>query len=234
MTIYRLLDDDVGFPSPISDEVEEDGLLAVGGDLSPQRLLNAYRQGIFPWFNSDDPLLWWSPPLRAVVSPAQVHCSRSTRKSAKRNTWTATFNRSFDAVIDACRTSTAGRPDTWIDERMVMAYKELHQLGWCHSVEVWEGDELVGGLYGIAMFPFFCGESMFSRSANASKFAFYALSLKLSELNFEWIDCQMPTPHLSSLGVEEIDRNTWFNTLINTHVDTSPVAQLSVGGTIEL
>jgi leucyl/phenylalanyl-tRNA--protein transferase len=234
MAIYRLLDHDVGFPSPISDEVEEDGLLAVGGDLSPQRLLNAYRQGIFPWFNADDPLLWWSPPQRAVVRPAGVHCSRSTRKDAKRNAWKVTFNQCFDRVIHGCRTASADRPDTWIDERMVSAYQKLHDLGWCHSVEVWEDDELIGGLYGIAMFPFFCGESMFSRRANASKLAFYALSVKLCELQFEWIDCQMPTPHLSSLGVEEVDRKSWFNTLINAHVDTSPVAQLSAGGKIEL
>ena len=234
MTIYRLLDDDIGFPSPISNEVEEDGLLAVGGDLSPQRILHAYSQGIFPWFNEDDPLLWWSPPVRAVVAPKQVHCSRTTLKAARRGKWRATINANFPEVMQNCREAATDRPDTWIDDRMTLAYQRLNQLGWCHSVEVWEDDELIGGLYGLAIFPFFCGESMFSRRPNASKYAFYALGRMLDRIGFSWIDCQMPTPHLSSLGVKELTREDWFNTLTNTEMLTSPVLELQEGGIIEL
>jgi len=221
MPIFQLDINSVEFPDPSLAESDPDGLLAVGGDLSPQRLLNAYANGIFPWFNEDDPILWWSPSERAVLKPSEHHLSRSTKKALKRQSWRITTNRCFSQVLEHCA-SVHG--DTWITDDMINAYQDLHELGWAHSVEVWLDGELVGGLYGIAIYPFFFGESMFSLQPNASKLAFMALCKHLEQLNFTLLDCQLPTEHLSSMGARPVSRAYLLESLRETTISHSPVS----------
>lgn len=192
-----------------------EGLLAVGGDLSPERLLLAYQQGIFPWFNKDSIILWWSPDPRMVLYPEQIKISKSMKKVLRDNQFKLTKNTCFKEVLDYCSSvERPGQDGTWITENMKKAYIQLHEKGIAKSYEVWEGDKLVGGLYGIDLGHVFCGESMFSLTSNASKFAFIKLAQELHEKDYEIIDCQLHTDHLESLGAQEIPR-TEFVKLLN-------------------
>jgi len=185
---------------------EPDGLLAVGGDLSPARIISAYRQGIFPWYSEGQPILWWSPDPRSVLFPEHLKVSRSLRKTVKKNRFRITIDVAFQQVMDGCAAPRKGETGTWITSEMKQAYQQLHEAGVAHSVECWEGDELVGGLYGIAIGRVFFGESMFSRRSDASKVAFVRLVEMLREWNFGLIDCQVATHHLASLGAVSIPR----------------------------
>lgn len=210
MKLRWLEPDELTFP-PVSEALAEpNGLLAVGGDLSPERLLLAYQQGIFPWYEEGQPLLWWSPDPRTVVAPDGVHLSRSMRRFLRKSDFTVTFDHDFPAVIRACAEPRDYTDDTWITPAMQRAYIELHRRGHAHSVEVWQNGELVGGLYGVALGRMFFGESMFSRRSNASKTALLALACHLRRLGFELIDCQMPTDHLHSLGAMNVPRERFL------------------------
>jgi leucyl/phenylalanyl-tRNA--protein transferase len=200
--------DDPKQPFPrIETALEEPkGLLAVGGCLSVERLMNAYRQGIFPWFNEGEPILWWSPDPRWVMRPEEVNCSRSLAKRLKRSQFRFGFDEAFEQVVRACsepRTSDGG---TWITDEMQQAYRQLHRTGAAHSFESWQGDQLVGGLYGVAIGQVFFGESMFHRVTDASKAAFVIGCHALAAWGYRLIDCQVHTSHLESLGAKEISR----------------------------
>ncbi|SEE21277.1 leucyl/phenylalanyl-tRNA--protein transferase [Pseudomonas coleopterorum] len=197
------------FP-PLSKAMREpNGLLAAGGDLSPERLIQAYRHGCFPWFEEGQPILWWSPDPRTVLLPAEVHVSRSLRKVLRQGRFRVTFDRDFAAVIAECAGPRNYTDGTWITDDMQRAYLALHEQGHAHSVEVWDDDALVGGLYGLAMGRLFFGESMFSRADNASKVGFVTLIEHLQQAGFVLIDCQMPTDHLHSLGARSIPRDVF-------------------------
>jgi leucyl/phenylalanyl-tRNA--protein transferase len=182
------------------------GLLAAGGDLSPQRLIAAYRCGIFPWFNEGDPILWWSPDPRMVLFPPELKISRSLRKTLKKANYTIRADSAFNQVVRACAEPRKERPSTWIHDEMIAAYTALHEMGLAHSIETWMEGELVGGLYGVAQGKMFFGESMFSRTTDASKVAFVHLVRHLERRGFKMIDCQMKTAHLASFGAREISR----------------------------
>lgn len=207
------------FPSPETALDEPDGLLAAGGDLSPERLREAYRQGIFPWFSDEDPILWWSPNPRCIVIPAQVHISRSMRKHIKKGNYTVTFDKAFDKVISLCANSRKMSTGTWISAEMQAAYMSLHRQGTAHSVEVWENNQLIGGLYGLAIGKLFFGESMFSLKVNASKIAFIALCQQLNKWGYPLIDCQVHNSHLKSLGATNIPRNEFIH-YIRDYIDS--------------
>lgn len=207
--VFRLPDDEIVFPNP--ELADEDGLLAVGGDLSAERLILAYQNGIFPWFSEDDPICWYSPHERCVVYPDKIKVSKSMRQTLKSGGFKVTANQAFEKVIASCaKLPRKDQPGTWITKEMQEAYINLHQLGWAHSVEVWQNETLVGGLYGIAIHKVFCGESMFSSVSNASKIALIFLCQKT---DFELIDCQLPNDHLLSLGAEMINRETYMQFL---------------------
>jgi len=193
------------------------GLLAAGGDLSASRLLSAYRNGIFPWFNEDEPILWWSPDPRMVLFPNELKISRSLGKLIRRNNYTIQTDAHFVEVMQACAAPRKDQQGTWIHPEMINAYSELHRLGLAHSVETWIDGTLAGGLYGVALGKIFFGESMFSRSPNASKIAFAYLVEQLSKWEFAVIDCQVRTTHLTSLGAREIPRNI-FRQLLEQHI----------------
>lgn len=203
------------FPDPTNALADPAGLLAVGGDLSPDRILAAYRKGIFPWFNPGDPILWWSPSPRTVIFPHQLHVSKSLRKTLRRGTYRVTFDHCFRNVMEACAAPRAYADGTWISEEIISGYCELHERGIAHSVEVWRENELVGGLYGIALGKIFFGESMFSCADNASKVGFAHLVRQLIEWDFQLIDCQVANDHLFSLGAVEIPREEFQQMLIN-------------------
>ena len=199
------LTEDLFFP-PIS-ETNADGILAVGGDLSSERLTLAYKSGIFPWFNEDEPLIWWSPNPRMVLFLEELVISKSMRNILKKDVFKVTFNQDFRDVISNCqRIKRQGQSGTWITNDMIEAYCKLHELGIAKSVEVWQNEKLVGGLYGIDLGTVFCGESMFSKVSNASKVAFIALVNHLKEANYKLLDCQVYNEHLESLGCREIER----------------------------
>jgi len=189
------------------------GLLAAGGDLSPERLLNAYRRGIFPWYGEDEPLLWWSPDPRMVLFPAELRVPRSLAKRVRRNDFEIRVDSAFDAVMRACAEPREDGAGTWITEAMISAYGELHRLGYAHSVETWIDGQLCGGLYGLALGRVFYGESMFARSADASKIALVHLVRQLERWNFRVIDCQMKTSHLARFGAREIPRSEFSQLL---------------------
>lgn len=192
----------------------EEGLLAVGGDLSIKRLVQAYRQGIFPWYTEDDPILWWSPDPRLVLYPEAVHVSRSLRKLMRRNRFTVTMDTAFGRVIRACAGNRGpDHPGTWIVPEMISAYERLHAAGLAHSVEAWEGDALAGGLYGVSLGGCFFGESMFTRVTNASKVALVRLADGLRHDGFALIDCQVTTDHLMQFGAREIPRRQFLQEL---------------------
>ncbi|MGZ8919215.1 MAG: leucyl/phenylalanyl-tRNA--protein transferase [Methylobacter sp.] len=209
------------FPALNRALLEPDGLLAIGGCLSKNRLLNAYRHGIFPWFNPEDPILWWSPNPRLVLFPDKLYISRSLRKTMRKQIFTVTIDQAFDKVIAACAKPRKEGAGTWITKEINEAYNELHQLGIAHSAEAWLNDELVGGLYGVTLGRVFFGESMFHTKTDASKVVFASLVEQLKSWNYQLIDCQMHTPHLESLGAQEIDRS-YFATLLDEYCDTPP------------
>jgi leucyl/phenylalanyl-tRNA--protein transferase len=201
------------FPDPTLAETEPDGLLAVGGDLSPDRIVQAYRQGVFPWYSEDQPILWWSPDPRMVLFPDRLHISRSLGKEMRRNRFQITVDRAFSQVIEACAHPRGDEQGTWLLPEMIAAYRQLHELGVAHSVEVWQEGKLAGGLYGNALGGVFFGESMFTRVANASKVAFVRLVQGLTRQGFQLIDCQVFTTHLQSLGAELIPREEFLSLL---------------------
>lgn len=203
---------DVDDPFPPVDEalIEPNGLLAAGGDLSPERLLDAYARGIFPWFNEDDPVLWWSPDPRMVLFPRDLHVSRSLRRTIRSARFSVTFDRAFEAVLEGCAAPRGQQEGTWLTTEMMAAYARLAELGFAHSVETWVGPELVGGLYGVALGRVFYGESMFSRRSDGSKVALAHLARQLDRWRFLAIDCQMATGHLASLGAREIPRDDFL------------------------
>lgn len=203
MPVYQLIDQLV-FPPP--ELAEPGGLLAVGGDLSPQRLLLAYSMGIFPWYNPGEPILWWSPDPRCIIDQQSLKVSRSLAKVLRRGSFQVTFDRDFPAVIDACAASRRSREGTWITPEMQAAYCRLHELGFAHSVECWQGGVLVGGLYGVCLGKCFFGESMFHRVTDASKVALVHLVRHRDGRHFTLVDCQLSTPHLTSLGAQEVSR----------------------------
>lgn len=213
MTLFipELPQDKTFFPDVRNALLNPDGLLALGGDLSPQRIFNAYNKGIFPWFSEGQPILWWSPSKRATLKVNCCHISKSMNKVIKGGEFSVTINNAFSKVIENCAKPRTSQAETWITDAMIAAYIQLHQQGIAHSLEVWQEKKLVGGLYGICVGTLFCGESMFSTVSNSSKLAFIALNQHLKRFNGELIDCQMLTPHLQSLGAEEISREQFIN-----------------------
>ncbi|MDT0606617.1 leucyl/phenylalanyl-tRNA--protein transferase [Croceitalea rosinachiae] len=206
------LGDRLEFP-PVSN-ANSDGLLAVGGDLSPERLLLAYQSGIFPWFNEDALIFWWSPDPRMVLFPEKIKVSKSMRKVIRDTDFRLTKNTCFEQVIEQCAIQKRkGQEGTWITPKMKEAYLNLHEKGFAKSYEVWQNDELVGGLYGIDLGHIFCGESMFSLVSNASKYAFIHMVNEFKEQNYLLIDCQLHTKHLESLGAQEISRKDFIEIL---------------------
>lgn len=210
----HILTNDLYFPSV--ETADEQGVLAIGGDLSTQRLLLAYESGIFPWFDDGQPIIWWSPDPRMVVFPQTFVVSKSLRNILNRGIFAITFNQNFRDVIENCSSIRRdGQNGTWISDEMVEAYCKLHELGHAKSVEVWQQGELVGGLYGIDLGHIFCGESMFSKVSNASKVAFAILVQKLKDENYKLLDCQVYNDHLESLGAVEIPRHDFMRVLKN-------------------
>ena len=200
------------FP-PVS-QASPEGIVAIGGDLSPERLMLAYRSGIFPWFEDDEPILWWSPPERMVLFFDELRVTKSMRNILNRDTFKITFNTAFEEVIANCRDiKRDGQPGTWITPDMTAAYTKLHKMGFAKSVEVWQDGELVGGLYGIDLGNIFCGESMFSKVSNASKVAFITLAAQLERAGYRVLDCQVHNDHLESLGAREIHREDFLKIL---------------------
>ena len=209
--MYRLTDA-LLFPSP--EQATAEGIVAIGGDLQPERVMLAYRKGIFPWFDSDDFLIWWSPDPRMVLFPDQLKISKSMRTVLRKKRFEVTFNKDFDQVVEACaKVKRFGQNGTWITPGLMEVYSTLHIQGYAHSVEVWEEGSLVGGLYGIDLGTVFCGESMFSKSSNASKVALIFLVKELKKNKYELIDCQVPTQHLASMGAEPISRTKFLTFL---------------------
>lgn len=210
-SIY-FLDKELYFP-PV-EQANSEGLLAVGGDLSPERLLLAYKSGIFPWFNEDSLILWWSPDPRMVLYPTEIRISKSMRKIIKKGNFSISVNSCFERVVEQCSSiEREGQQGTWITKEMKSAYIKLYEKGIAKSYEVWEGDSLVGGLYGVDLGHVFCGESMFSKKSNASKFGFIQLAKDLEERGYRFIDCQLYTDHLASLGAREIPRESFMEQL---------------------
>lgn len=210
------------FPDPNLALTEPDGLLAVGGDLSSERLISAYQQGVFPWFSDNQPILWWSPDPRCVIYPQQLNISRSMKKVLRKGEYEMTYDRAFEQVIHECAAPRDSQRSTWITGEMLQAYSELHRKGVAHSVECWYQGELVGGLYGVAIGQVFFGESMFSRRSNASKAAFITLTQQLIEWGYQLIDCQLQSDHLESLGAVMIARPTFLQ-LLDSHCPQQPV-----------
>jgi len=211
MPVFRLSEQLI-FPDPRWATAE--GLLAVGGDLAPERLLLAYRLGIFPWYGEGEPILWWSPDPRCVLLPRQVHVARRLERVIRRQNFRITCNRAFDLVVAACASVRTERgEETWLIAEMQEAYLELHRLGYAHSVEAWSDGELVGGLYGIALNRFFFGESMFHTRPDASKVVLVQLARHLDRQGFDLIDCQVPNPHLTRMGTVHIRREEFLNRL---------------------
>ena len=208
----KFLTKDLIFPNV--NDADESGVLAFGGDLSPERLILAYKSGIFPWFNIDEPVIWWAPNPRMVLFLDELIISKSMRNVINRNVFTVTFNKNFREVISNCqKIDRNDQNGTWITNDMIDAYCKLNELGFVKSVEVWQNNELVGGLYGIDLGHVFCGESMFSKVSNASKFAFINLVNDLKSKNYKLIDCQVHNDHLESLGCREISRNDFMKIL---------------------
>lgn len=210
MTVYLLGKEPV---FPPADEADPTGIIAVGGDLSPERLIAAYSRGIFPWYSEGEPILWWSPDPRLVLFPDELHISGSLRRLLNRNPFEITFDRGFDAIIEACQQPRKYQGETWITEEMATAYKKLHELGYAHSLEVWKNDEIVGGLYGVSLGKCFFAESMFHRVDNASKFGLVRFVQKINELDFRIMDCQVSNSHLKTMGAREISRKEFLDLL---------------------
>lgn len=204
------------FPDPAT--ADADGLIAYGGDLSPEVILSAYLKGIFPWFSEENPILWWSPDPRLIMYPENFKISKSLRQTIRKKKFEVTFDTAFEQVIHACaEIKRKDQQSTWITKDMQHAYVQLHKLGYAHSVETFEKGNLVGGLYGLTLGKVFCGESMFAKVSDASKVAFHALVQKLTQLDYAFIDAQTPTDHLVRLGAEKIARKR-FLALLENHV----------------
>lgn len=200
------------FPNPLN--ARRDGLLAIGSYLGADKVLEAYHQGIFPWFNEGEPVMWWCPDPRCVIYPQEIKVSKSMKRILKDGTFQVTYDCAFLDVINHCRyTPRNGQFGTWITDEIVAAYHDLHKMGYAHSVEVWKNNELVGGLYGVSLGSVFMGESMFSKVSNASKTAIISLSQRLEKLGFTLIDCQLHNDHLESLGAIEIPRPQFLEEL---------------------
>lgn len=212
---FPYLDEDTYFPFPaVETAATEEGIVAAGGNLSPGMLLSAYKQGIFPWYSDDEPILWWSPDPRFVLFPDELHVSHRMERVLRKKEFRVTFDHAFDSVIEACRTAPRpGQDGTWITAAIVEGYGRLHELGYAHSVESWKEGELVGGLYGVSLGSIFFGESMFTRVPNASKAALIELVARLRTVGVTLIDCQSYTSHLESLGARNIARSEFFELL---------------------
>ena len=208
--MITLLHHDTPFPPVELALRQPDGLLAAGGDLMPERLLDAYRHGIFPWFSAGDPILWWSPDPRMVLFPDEFKISKSLRKTLQKGQYEIRTDSAFEQLMRACAMPRVGQSGTWIQEEIVDAYVRLHKMGLAHSVETWMNGELAGGLYGVSLGRMFYGESMFSHKTDASKIALAHLSTQLKRWKFGMIDCQMNTPHLASMGAREIPRREFL------------------------
>jgi leucyl/phenylalanyl-tRNA---protein transferase len=213
--------ENLDFPDPARALTEPNGLLAVGGDLRPERLLHAYQLGIFPWYSAEQPPLWWTPDPRMVLFPDSIHVSHSLAKVLKKTPLHVTSDQAFGAVLQGCAGPRHGSNGTWLLPEMQAAYLRLHQLGHAHSVEVWQHEALVGGIYGIALPGIFFGESMFSKVPNASKIALVKLCAALKDNGFRLIDCQVANPHLRSLGAQEMPRAEFMRYLPNSAIEIS-------------
>ncbi|MBU2112242.1 MAG: leucyl/phenylalanyl-tRNA--protein transferase [Gammaproteobacteria bacterium] len=224
MAIYlpELAAHDVEFPPLQRALCQPDGLLAMGGDLSVPRLISAYSQAIFPWFSHGDPILWWSPSVRAVFAPGSLTLNRSLRKQLARNQFSFSVNQAFSRVIRQCAAPRAKQPGSWILPQMQQAYIALHQQGYAHSIEVWQHAELVGGLYGVQIGSLFCGESMFNLKPDTAKLALVMLQQHLQQLADGWIDCQLPNPFLLQLGATPMTRDNYLNLLHQQAVQILP------------
>ena len=208
------LGNDYKFPSPQS--ATQEGIVAVGGDLNPLRILEAYKNGIFPWFNDDENLMWWSPDPRMILFPEKIKISKSFKSFLKKKEYRVSFNENFEDVIESCSNiKRVNQKGTWITNGLKQSFIELHLMGYAHSVEVWQNGVIVGGLYGLDLGNIFCGESMFSIKSNASKVGLYFLCQELKQNNYRFIDCQVPSQHLRSLGAEEISRDNFLKKLVN-------------------
>ena len=204
--------DIINFPDPAQAKEGPDGLLALGGNLSVKTLVKAYEEGVFPWFTDDQPILWWSPSMRAIINTDKVHVSKSMRKLIKKQKHSVTFDKHFEAVVCACSRPSQNNKATWVTRAMKKAYFNLFKAGYAHSVEIWsERDVLVGGLYGVFIRNSFCGESMFSTESNTSKLALISLAKFLNDFGCQMIDCQLSTEHLASLGVETVSRKNFLS-----------------------
>lgn len=223
------IDDQSPFPALHLALENPDGLLCFGANLSVARLLNAYRNGIFPWYSDGEPILWWSPSTRCIINPKHFHCSQSLRKHIRKTQPTVSINTAFEQVITACAHIPRFDSDhiqngTWITHEMQQAYCELHQAGFAHSIEIWQEEQLIGGLYGVLTDRVFCGESMFHLQTNASKVAMFALASLLKSFSSAFIDCQLPTPHLHSLGAKDVSRKQFIRMLKAANQSTIPSA----------
>lgn len=215
MNLPVLKTDNISFPDPNSALTDPNGLLAIGGDLSPDRLINAYKNGIFPWYSEGEPILWWSPDPRAVLFLDDLIVSSRLKRFIKNCNFNITFNEAFKEVVEECSKPRPKQPETWITPEMQEAYIELFKLGHAMSAEVWQENKLIGGIYGVLVNKIFCGESMFSRESNASKVALIYLANYLKDKDFKLIDCQIMNPHLESLGAKEIPRKDFLKLLKN-------------------
>lgn len=215
---------DPGSPFPASRQAlkEPNGLLAWGGDLKPERLLNAYRAGIFPWYTENQPLLWWSPAPRCVIFPADIHVSKRTLRRYNSGQYTLTADTDFSGVIQACAEDRGDRGGTWITSGMLDAYSDLHRLGHAHSIEAWQNGQLAGGIYGLAIGTVFFGESMFTRQTDAGKIALTALCKQLVRWSFGMLDCQVRNPHLMRMGAQEVSRQEFEQRLSEGVAKTCP------------
>ena len=224
--LILLSDSPYDTPNPFNALNDPEGLVAVGGDLSSERLVHLYSHGFFPWYCEPEPILWWHPKERCVLFPEQFHLSRSSRKSIIKNNWHIKFNSQFKAVIQRCAQHREQKEGTWISNDIQEAYLVLHQLGYAHSIEVWQGSTLVGGFYGVAIGSVFFGESMFSEQKNASKTALFYLCQQAKNLGIELIDCQVESAHLISLGASLINRERFLHTLERLIPSNRPLESL--------
>jgi len=216
-------DASAAFPQPAQALTDPEGLLAFGGDLSPARIMRAYQAGIFPWYAADQPILWWSPNPRGVLKPREFIAHRSLKRVINKP-WQVSYDQAFEAVIRACAEPRADSDETWITEAMIQAYCQLHALGAAHSVEVWDREHLIGGVYGLALGSLFAGESMFSRQSGGSKIALLYLSAYLDQWHYTLIDTQLPSAHLTSLGGRAIERES-FLLMLQTALSQRVTAQ---------
>jgi len=209
-TLELLDDKSLAFPPLENALAEPNGLLAFGGDLSVKRLINAYQHGVFPWYSDNDPIMWWSPDPRAIINTSSIKINRTLKKVLRQKNYNVTINQAFNDVIHLCADAPFRKEDTWIVNDMINAYKQLHHQGHAHSVEVWQNNELVGGLYGVAVQGYFSGESMFYKASNASKIALVSLAQYLKSINIAMIDCQLLNPFLADMGCYEISRSEFI------------------------